>query len=106
MNSKNIIGMRDMVFYSPELHRCLITGSINNSDGKKEDKETMGIPSISCFKKFGVKIFERFIYQRYLKSDVYRNEGSLSQFKLILNKEFEYVYTEDSYYSQIGGNFV
>jgi hypothetical protein len=71
-----------------------------------DEKETLGIPTITCFNKFGDKIFNRFIYHKYLKSEVNIKGGSLSEFKLIFEKEFKYVYNESSYYSQIGGYFV
>jgi hypothetical protein len=71
-----------------------------------EDKETPGISTISAFDSFGKKIFERFIYNRYLKSDIKQMEGSLSEFKLIFKDEFEFVYNENGFHVIIGGYFV
>jgi len=71
-----------------------------------EDKETPGISTISAFDSFGKKIFDRFIYNRYLKSDIKQKGGSLSEFKLIFKDEFEFVYNENGFHVIIGGYFV
>jgi hypothetical protein len=71
-----------------------------------EDKETPGISTIAAFDSFGKKIFDRFIYNRYLKSDIKQMGGSLSEFKLIFKNEFEFVYNENGFHVIIGGYFV
>ena len=71
-----------------------------------EEKETPGIPSITAFAKFGSKIIDKFIFKRYVKSEIKQNGGSLSEYKIEFNKEFSYIYENENYTTIIGGYFV
>jgi DNA-directed RNA polymerase len=71
-----------------------------------EENETPGISSITAFERFGRKILDKFIYNRYIKSDIYINGGTLSEYKIIFRKEFDYIYEDEMSISIIGGHFV
>ena len=69
------------------------------------DKETPGIPTISAFEKFGTKLLNRYIYDQYVKSEVFKNNESLSFFKYLNSSEYEET-KEDIFCGKLGGHFV
>ena len=59
-----------------------------------DDVETPGIPSITAFREFGWKISNKYIFSKYLKSDIKKNSGSLSEFKQVYANEFSDIYNK------------
>jgi hypothetical protein len=72
---------------------------------KIEEFDTPGISSLTAYNKFGFKIVNKYIYNKYCKSIVKKNNGSLSEFKHDNIETFKDIYTEN-FYSRVGGFFV
>lgn len=64
-----------------------------------------GIPTIKSFNEFGKKIFNRFLYTNYLKSDIFKDNGSLTEY-INSVKEYKEICNDTESYAMIGGYFV
>jgi len=71
-----------------------------------DEIETPGIPTITAFNDFGKKIVDKFIFNKYIKSDIKKNKGSLSEFKHHNRIAFYDIYNTDNFYARVGGFFV
>jgi hypothetical protein len=78
---------------------------IHNSFYKNSLNGIQGIPTMGCFNDFWKKIYNLFIYKKYLDSDTKKNNGSLNEFKK-LNSVLVDLSEDPRFYTSIGGEFI
>lgn len=82
------------------------------------DSFTPGIPDVTAFNIIGKKLFNKYIYDLYIKSETKENKGTLSEFRFLYLKENSNLFLLDNqnidysdldnenFFSLFGANFI
>jgi DNA-dependent RNA polymerase len=102
----SILGSRLVTDLLLSYYLQILTKETHNIDGS--EIQTPGIMSTKAFNDFGKKIYNKYIYMLYIKTEKYKNNKnySLSEYIESIYSKYEEIYEVDGSYAMLGGYFV